>query len=132
MQTVEALGTKQPSTFVAPIFKGRALPWITEMNRLSKLFLAPVAAAALVACGGGGSDASSNGASAAPSDNTPPVTTPPVTKYSQADVKNVASLGALTQIITANEVGNMLAFAGGAIQGASTNESGSNVIDAPD
>jgi hypothetical protein len=100
------------------------------MNRLSKLIFVPVAAAVLVACGGGGSD-TQDGTPVTPAATTPPATTPPaVTKYTQADVKNVASIGVLFQIITANDVTNMLAFASGAIQGASESDSDSNIIDA--
>lgn len=61
---------------------------------------------------------------------TPPVTTPTVAKYTQADVKNVALLGALTQVITATEVGSLLGFVSGLVQGTAEVTGGSTVLTA--
>jgi large repetitive protein len=136
---VEALGTNQPSTFAAPTLTGRNQTWVIEMNRFSKLIFVPVAAAVLVACGGGGSDAPTGAAPVptaatppvtTPPVTTPPVTTPPVTNYTKEQVRLVASLGALTPIVTANEVSNVLIFVGSFIQSASSATSGTSTVPA--
>jgi hypothetical protein len=98
------------------------------MNRFSKLLFVPVVAAVLVACGGGGSESPQDSTPAAPAATTLPPTTPLVTKYTQDDVRTVAVLGILTQTITAREVGNVLGFVGGFMQGSADITGGSTVV----
>jgi hypothetical protein len=77
------------------------------MSSFFKFTVSVMAAAALTACGGGG-----GGGGDSP-------------RYSQADVKNVAILGASSLVLTGDRVGLILFFFGDLLQGISTDAGGS-------
>ena len=77
------------------------------MSSFLKVGASLIAATALAACGGGGDDS------------------PTSAKYTQADVKNVATLGASSLVITGDRVGLILYFLGNLLQGISTDAGGS-------
>jgi hypothetical protein len=80
-----------------------------EVSQVRKLIASVTSLVALAACGGGGDS-------------------PPLAKYSQTDIKNVAALGVLTTAITGDKVGFDLGFFAGFLQGLSTDTGGSRTV----
>lgn len=80
------------------------------MNQVFKAIGSTTAIAVLTACGGGGDSGGSS------------------VKYTQADVKNTATLGVLTSVVSGDKVGAAMAFLGGVLQGFSTDVNGSRSV----
>jgi hypothetical protein len=83
------------------------------MNQVFKAIGSTITIAALTACGGGGGDSGGS-----------------TVKYTQADIKNTATLGVLTSVVSGDKVGAAMAFLGGVIQGFSTDPGGSRSVPA--